>query len=61
MDILINDKKYIAVDMKVVEPNSISTLCYNVFDEKYKHVTTITCKDEIEFMYLFNEYLKSKN
>lgn len=57
MDTIINGIKYIIVDMTVIDSKN-KVLSYNVFDEQYNHITNITCKDKVEFMSLFNNYLK---
>lgn len=58
MDVVVNGIKYIAVDMIVIDSKHNNVLCYNVFDDKYKHITTITCNNKTEFINLFNNYLK---
>lgn len=54
MDIKVNNKKFIVTDMIMVGTDMNK---YNVFDEKYNHVTTIDAKNDIEFASKFNDYL----
>lgn len=58
MKLEIKGKTYLVTDMFVVGENVNTTMKYNVFDENYKFVTSISCKDEDEFVKLFNNYLK---
>lgn len=53
-----NGQDYIITDMIVIDNSPISHMRYNVFDDKYKFVTSISCEDEIEFIKLFNNFLK---
>lgn len=58
MKLEIKGKTYLVTDMFVVGENVNTIMKYNVFDENYKFVTSISCKDEDEFVKLFNNYLK---
>lgn len=58
MRINLNGEDYIVTDMIVITEHPQSHIRYNVFDNKYNFVTSISCNDEVEFMMLFNEYLK---
>lgn len=60
MTINLNGKDYIVTDMIVVDSQPDCHMRYNVFDNKYNFVTSISCKDEIEFMLLFDNFLKQK-
>lgn len=61
MRIKIKNKEFIVTDMIVIDHKRDSHMKYNVFDEKYNHVTSIDAEDEIEFMKLFNSYLVKNN
>lgn len=58
MKINLNGEDYIVTDMIVVDGIPDTHMRYNVFDSKYNFVTSISCEDEVEFMLLFNNYLK---
>lgn len=58
MRINLNGEDYIVTDMIVIDNSPVSHMKYNVFDSKYNFVTSISCEDEIEFMMLFNNFLK---
>lgn len=58
MRINLNGQDYIVTDMIVINKHPESHMRYNVFDSKYNFVTSISCEDEIEFMTLFNNFLK---
>lgn len=60
MKLEINGKKYLVTDMFVVGEQPLAKMKFNVFDDNYKFITSITCKDEDEFMIRFNNYLKNK-
>lgn len=62
MKLEINGKTYLVTDMFVIggQPIAIVKMKFNVFDENYKLITSITCKDEDEFIIKFNNYLKNK-
>ena len=61
MKVNVNGKDYIVTDMIVIDDSIDSHMKYNVFDSNYKFVTSISCKDEVDFMTLFNDYLKNNN
>lgn len=58
MEVKIKDKIYHVTNMFVVGKEDNVPMQFNVFDSDYKFVTSITCEDEVEFMLLFNNYLK---
>ena len=60
MKLEINGKKYLVTDMFVVGEQPACKMKFNVFDDDYRFVASITCKYEDEFIIRFNNYLKNK-
>lgn len=58
MKLKINGKTYLVTDMFVVGKEDDVPMRFNVFDDNYNLITSITCKDEEEFKKLFINYLK---
>ena len=58
MKLEINGKTYLVTDMFVVGKEDDVPMRFNVFDDNYKLITSITCEDEEEFKKLFINYLK---
>ena len=50
----IRGRKLLVTDMIVVTKKPECTFMYNVFDENYKHLTTITANDYDEFINILN-------
>lgn len=61
MTVKVEDRTYHVTDMFVVGKEDDVPMRFNVFDENYKFVASFTCEDEVEFMLLFNNYLKNNN
>lgn len=61
MEVKIKNRKFLVTDMIVIDHKTNSHMRYNVFDEKYNHVTTIDAEDEVDFMRLFNAFLTINN
>lgn len=50
----IKGRKLIVVDMFHITSKTNAVLKYNVFDENYKHLTTIDAKDYDDFLNILN-------
>lgn len=50
----IRGRKLIVTDMFIVTPKKDAILKCNVFDENYKHLTTIDAKDYDDFINILN-------
>lgn len=50
----IKGRKLIVTDMFIVTPRKDAILKYNVFDENYKHLTTIDAEDHDDFIKILN-------
>lgn len=54
MTLEIRGRKFLVIDMFVVTKNPDAILRYNVFDENYKHLTTIDVDDYDDFLEILN-------
>lgn len=54
MTLEIRGRKFLVTDMFVVTKNPDAILRYNVFDENYKHLTTIDADDYDDFLEILN-------
>lgn len=50
----IRGRKFLVTNMFVVTKNPDAILRYNVFDENYKHLTTIEANDYDDFLKILN-------
>lgn len=54
MTLEIRGRKFLVTNMSVVTKNPNAILIYNVFDENYKHVTTIEADNYDDFLKILN-------
>ena len=54
MTLEIRGRKFLVTDMFVVTKNPNTILKFNVFDENYRHLTTIDAEDYDSFLEILN-------